>query len=270
MSRMRWPKMNERPKRIGLQKAAEIVRSRILGLSEGELIGSEDSLLVLLGCSRGTVRQVARLLEREGLLKVRRGIKGGYYGARPDPGTIEQMVGIHLQTLDISAKEVTIMASALWIEAMRLAATADAADVGKICEMLRKKVNLVRDDADILKVREMEFYIQQEIFGLSTARYIKLIYDINNHLYDSQFDYAAAARASKEDHHVFVRAWRVAKLMELNAIAEGDGDLAESAGRYSRKIWDRRVLALLEKPLTAKGREVPDPALSASNPSASN
>jgi GntR family transcriptional repressor for pyruvate dehydrogenase complex len=252
--------MNERVKRIGLQKAAEIVRSRILELREGEFIGSEDSLLALLGCSRGTVRQVARLLEREGLLKVRRGIKGGYYGARPDPGTIEQMVGVHLQTLEISASEVTIMANALWIEAMRLAAAAEPAIVGKTCDMLRKKVNLISDDADILKVREMEFYIQQQIFSLSTAKYIKLIYDINNHLYDSQFDYAAAAEASNEDHQVFVRAWRVAKLMELNAIAEGDGDLAESAGRYGRKIWDRRVLALLQRPHTAKGKPAPGPA----------
>jgi DNA-binding FadR family transcriptional regulator len=246
--------MNQVVKRTGLKQSAEIARSLILGLPEGEFIGSEDSLRALLGCSRGTVRQVARLLEREGLLKVRRGIKGGYYGARPDPGTIEKMVGVHLETFDIGPNEVTILANALWIEAMRLAAGADKALVDRICEKLRKKVLSITEDTDILKIREVETYIQAEIFSLSNAKYLKLIYDINIHLYDSHFDYAAAAKASHEYHQAFVRAWRVAKLMELNAVAEGDVDLAESTARYSRKIWDRRVLAVLKRSEASKKR----------------
>lgn len=251
--------MHETPKRTGLKKSAEIVRSLILASPEGEFIGSEDSLLAMLGCSRSTVRQVARLLEREGLLRVRRGIKGGYYGMRPEPGTIEKLIGVHLTTLDIGANEVTIMTSALWNEAMRMAAATDPKIVGELCEKLRKKVNSVKDDADILKVREVEIHLQSEIFKICNAQYLKLIYDINLKLYDSHFDYASAAEASKEDHRAFVRAWRAAKLMELNAITEGDGDLAESTGRYSQKIWGRRVLALLERPGTARRPSADEP-----------
>jgi len=56
----------------------------VLAAKEGALIGSEESLIADLGVSRSTLRQAARLLEREGLLRVKRGINGGYYGQPTD------------------------------------------------------------------------------------------------------------------------------------------------------------------------------------------
>ena len=53
--------------RTPLGVAAERLRTIVLDADEGAFIGSEDALISQLGCSRSTVRQVARLLEREGL-----------------------------------------------------------------------------------------------------------------------------------------------------------------------------------------------------------
>ena len=80
--------MTKRPSRPAIEAAAAQLRSIVLESDNGALIGSEDMLLEKLGFSRSTVRQVARLLEREGYLRVRRGINGGYFGSRPDAATI--------------------------------------------------------------------------------------------------------------------------------------------------------------------------------------
>ena len=68
--------MKKREVRTTIEAAAMNLRKIVLDLPPGSLIGSEDALIVRLGSSRSTVRQVARLLEREGLLMVRRGING--------------------------------------------------------------------------------------------------------------------------------------------------------------------------------------------------
>lgn len=55
-----------------------------LDAEAGAFIGSEDDLLARLGVSRPTLRQAAKIAENDRLISVRRGIKGGFYAARPD------------------------------------------------------------------------------------------------------------------------------------------------------------------------------------------
>ena len=72
-----------------IDAAASRLRALARAANADALLGSEEALVAQLGVSRATLRQVARLLEREGLLKVRRGINGGYFAARPDLRTVE-------------------------------------------------------------------------------------------------------------------------------------------------------------------------------------
>ena len=64
-------------------KAAEVAvaalrRRIILGLlAEGDVLPSEDDLMVELGVSKPTLRQAIRILESESLVTVRRGARGG-------------------------------------------------------------------------------------------------------------------------------------------------------------------------------------------------
>ena len=89
------------------------LREVVLSAKEGALIGSEESLIADLAVSRSTLRQAARLLEREGLLRVKRGINGGYYGSRPDEKTIQTAVSAYLGTLDMKYDDVTAVASSV-------------------------------------------------------------------------------------------------------------------------------------------------------------
>lgn len=61
----------------------DALRERILSSPQGAFLGSEAILLAEYEISRPTFRQVARVLEQEELLVVRRGVGGGYYARHP-------------------------------------------------------------------------------------------------------------------------------------------------------------------------------------------
>lgn len=234
--------MKPKTAKSATELTAQALRNIVLSIEPGEHIGSEEELIARLGSSRITVRQVARLLEREGLLKVRRGINGGYFAARPDAGTIEATVSSYLETLDIDSFDVTVVASALWVETMRKAAVADRSAAATVVDRLVAKVKSIKDDASFEKVREIEMLVQSEIFDLAQSAYVRLIFDINVAFSRRRFSQPVPDNNS-EEHLNFVQAWRDAKLLELGAIGRGDAELAGMAGQHSRKIWQRRILS---------------------------
>jgi DNA-binding GntR family transcriptional regulator len=231
--------MSDRGKKA-IDAAAERLRAMSLGSEADSLLGSEDSLITQLGFSRTTVRQVARLLEREGLLKVRRGPNGGYFAARPDAQTIHSSVSAYLETLDMDPEDITIIASALWVEVVRKA-TQNRTDEGRlILATLKKRVSSLKPDATFAQVRVLEREIQTAILKLATSRYIELIFDINI-AFSARMLLIAAEEDDTPDHLQFVRSWCRAKSLELDAIAEGDQDVATLAAQHVRKIWHKRV-----------------------------
>ena len=232
--------MRKSEARSPINSAAERLRSIVLDAEEGAFIGSEDALMAQLGCSRNTVRQVARLLEREGVLRVKRGINGGYFGSRPDAGTIEATVAAYLETLDMDPQDVTILASALWVEAMRKAVAANRDRVEETVERLRKRVLSIKDSATFAQVQKVELEMQSAIFELANTSYIKLIFDVNVAFSVRKFQ-VPVEDDETEFHHRFVPSWRDAKLMELLALGGGDREVAVMASQYSRKIWHERV-----------------------------
>lgn len=214
-------------------------REFVLAAKEGEFLGSEDSLIAAIGASRSTVRQAARLLEREGLLRVKRGMSGGYYGSRPDEKTIETTVSAYLETLDMSYEDVTAVASVLWIEVMRRAASLNNEAARKLAKHHRQKVLEVGDDATFHEVAEVEQASREAIFDLVKSRYIQLIFHINISFSVGRFP-LAATRDGTAKHREFVNAWREVKLMELRAIADSDVELGMMAARRIRNIWHSR------------------------------
>jgi DNA-binding FadR family transcriptional regulator len=214
-------------------------REFVLAAKEGELLGSEESLISALGVSRSTLRQAARLLEREGLLRVKRGINGGYYGSRPDEKTIQTTVSAYLETLDMSYEDVTSVASVLWVEVLRRAASLNNEAARKLAKYHRQKVLEVDDDATFHEVVEVEQASREAIFDLVKSRYIQLIFHINISFSVGRFP-LAATRDGTAKHREFVTAWREAKLLELGAIADGDVELGMMAARHIRNIWHSR------------------------------
>jgi DNA-binding FadR family transcriptional regulator len=210
------------------------LRARILAAEQGALIGNEDSLVEYLGASRSTVRQAARLLEQEGLLRVKRGMSGGYYGGRPDEKTIQTAVSAYLLTHDANHEDVSAVASVLWVEVLRRAATLNNRAARKFAEAHRQQVLELDEDATLQEVVELEERIREAMFELIESPYMQLLFHINATFWRSRF----APPPLDRQRPGFVETWREAKLMELSAIDQGDVQLAIMAARYMPKVWD--------------------------------
>ncbi|MFN3162770.1 MAG: FadR/GntR family transcriptional regulator [Pseudohongiellaceae bacterium] len=82
-------------------RVACILRERILGLPEGDYIGSEADLATEIGVSLPTLRQAARMLEYEQLLKIKPGKGGGYFSRRPSIDTAIKSASQYLSSKDL-------------------------------------------------------------------------------------------------------------------------------------------------------------------------
>ena len=234
--------MSKRESRSSIEAASASLREMVLGTPPGTLIGNEEVLIARLGCARNTVKQVARLLEREGFLQVRRGNNGGYFSARPDAGTIEAAVSSHLEALHVDPNDVTLVASALWVEVVRKAAKADATERQALADMLIRRLKLLKPGASFEQIRDLELSAQAEIFKLARAPYVKLIFDINVAFTKRRLE-PAVLENDEAEQRSFSDEWRDAKLIEIGAIRQGDVEFAAMAARYSRTVWHQRIYA---------------------------
>jgi DNA-binding FadR family transcriptional regulator len=224
-----------------IDTAAAHLRAIVHATEAGTLLGSEETLIAQLGVSRATVRQVARLLEREGLLRVRRGINGGYFAARPDVRTIESTVSSYLEMVDADVHDTTAVGSALWIEVINKAAGIRTDNAKAIAKNLREKIVALKVDAPFDDVLSLETEIRATIFKLINSRYIELIFQINVAFSARQFPRVPAELDNTDEHREFVREWRNGKLLEIDAIADGDQMLGSMAARHTRNLWYRRL-----------------------------
>lgn len=216
--------------------AAAELRRIALANPEGVLLGSEDELLEALGCSRLTIRQAARLLEREGVLRVRRGPNGGYFATRPDAQMVEAIVCSYLDTLGVIPEHSGSFATGLWIEVMREAAGADPAAGRALSQHLTSRIEALGDDASVEAITGLEQEIRSAIFELIDGGYIEVLFGIN-----AAFARLHLGRSGDElrpaDAAAFLRSWKKAKLLELEAIAAGDQELAVLAALNARNVW---------------------------------
>jgi DNA-binding GntR family transcriptional regulator len=227
--------------RSPIDTAAGELREIALGADEGAFLGSEDDLVQRLRVSRVTVRQAARLLEREGVLRVRRGINGGYFASRPSVQMVETVVSAYLNTLGLDSAHTGGVATALWMETLRQAAGADRAVAKETTERLGKILARVSLDADMREIGKLEQEIREAIFDMIGGAYIRVFFGINTAFSRQQVAAELANLPMIElTRPGFVERWKKAKAMELEAVAEGDEMLAMMTALHSRKVWMSR------------------------------
>jgi DNA-binding FadR family transcriptional regulator len=90
-----------------VERIAQQLRAMALKMAEGDYIGSEQSLARQFFVSGPTLRQAIRLLEHEGLIKVRRGVRGGYYVGRIRVDTLTRAAATYLHGAIRSFDEIT-------------------------------------------------------------------------------------------------------------------------------------------------------------------
>lgn len=221
--------------------AAARLRTEVLAREDGAFLGSEDALQDLLGVSRPTVRQAARVLEREGLLRVKRGNNGGYFVARPDPAFIEATVSTYLEVLNAAPEDLTSIATVLWIEIARRAATLKTDAARALASRFGSAVKNLPDSAGFTELHALDEKIRKAVFDLINSPYVELVFNTNANFARRRFSNPPSKRDSTPEHAAFVIAWRKAKLMELEAISDGDAEVAMLAARRARELFHQRV-----------------------------
>jgi GntR family transcriptional regulator, transcriptional repressor for pyruvate dehydrogenase complex len=99
--------------RIRQPRVAEIVASRLRDdilsgrLKEGDVLPSQESLLVEFGVSPPALREAIHILEIDGLLSVRRGNVGGALVRQPSADRTAHMISMVLQSRDSTPADVS-------------------------------------------------------------------------------------------------------------------------------------------------------------------
>ena len=137
---------------IRVPKAGEMVasylrRQIVLGeLKEDDQLPSESALMEEFGVSRPTLREAFRILEAEGAISIRRGVRGGARVRVPTVGTAARHVGLLLQYRGALLSDVYDVRAILEPAAARLAAQRrTSADLTRLEETVDRQRELTDD-----------------------------------------------------------------------------------------------------------------------------
>jgi DNA-binding FadR family transcriptional regulator len=205
-----------------VDRTVSTLREEMFALRDGTPLGSEEELLARLEVSRPTLRQAVRLLEQQGLIRVRRGPGGGYFAARPNMNIVVDAVSVYLRSRDASVEDVVTVAQMFNVEVARRAALSGpggARDrLGAVVESLVGR-RLAPGDAHAFFADETR--LSEAIYALVGNVALDLIIHVFNNyavhiagfdLFDGRPD-----RQAK---------WRARRLDMARAVLAGDGDRA--------------------------------------------
>lgn len=224
--------------RANVNTVANRLRELSKDAEDKQFLGSEEDLVTSIGAARATIRQAARLVEREGFLFVRRGMNGGYFAARPDPDLIEATAS-YLDMEEVTIEDVTYISSLLWVDVMRKACSLKTDQARQVAQQWQRRIIKVRPSTAFTEVIAIEQELRIAMFNLTKARYIELIFNINSTFARKRY-VIDELTAPRSDDRQFVRKWRDSKLVEFQAIIDGDARVGVLAARFSRAIWDNR------------------------------
>jgi GntR family transcriptional repressor for pyruvate dehydrogenase complex len=213
--------MNDNKNGSVMHRAEQMLRTRILQSPDGTFIGSEIQLIETLGVSRPTFRQVAKLLERDHLLEIRRGVGGGYYARNPNIEAVAHAASVFLRFEKATLRHATVAAAQLSREVLRLAAQCKD-------EPLRQRLQqfLEEDQGNLTRVSPLPQFVASELVFVDVLSsmggnpVIKLLITI---LYN--FATPAVGGVIFDDQQ-YMRASREARILTAQAVLAGDAELA--------------------------------------------
>jgi DNA-binding FadR family transcriptional regulator len=222
---------------------ADKMRDLILARAPDALIGSLPELAQILGVGIATVQQAARVLEHEGLLDVRRGPGGGYFGRRPDAVVLERSLAMYLRVRRADDYEALEMMTLLDCEVMPAAA---------LCTEVRLHDGLrgLKDRVDqCLGVEErvaFEDDLHSILFKMVDRPLIELLAQVSMRFY-----------RSRPIPQIFegeegIRAWRQWRHQIIDAILAQDPERA----RFEAERHRRSLLRRLKRERGARERPV--------------
>lgn len=197
--------------------AEEIVRR---GLRPGMRLPAEAEMMRDFDVGRATLREALRLLEAQGLVRVKPGRSGGPVVAAPDAGHLARQVSLMLRVSGVSVDEVVRARQAL--EPQIAAGAARAGDAATVARLRELQAELERSVADERRYLEANRAFHATLAAAAGNRPLGLFWSAIGTIvdwHDVGVAYDEAARAAG------CRAHRAL----TDAIAAGDVDAAARA-----------------------------------------
>jgi DNA-binding FadR family transcriptional regulator len=208
-------------------RTTDVLRERIFAVAPGTLIGSLHDLARSLEVGIVTLQQVARVLEHEGLLEVRRGPGGGYFGARPDDAALERALHSYMRMNPATFEEALDMTSLLFNELATAAAECQDDTLREELRDLLARLN-ARSNTEIASF-EAEF--QELLFRMVRRPLFEMLTRVT-----LQYSTTREARLV----HPFgseLTHWREGRVSIINAILANDPKLTRfEANRQNRAV----------------------------------
>lgn len=206
-----------------LKLLVDKLRNLILETKAGASIGQENDLCAALDCTRAMLRQASRVLEFQGLLTVRRGARGGYYGSRPTAATVVSTAALYFESRKTSLEEVMRATRTFTSEAVRLACECPAGHPARkhLRQVRAELAGKFPEDMDAFEFASDEVQIDEVIFEMVNNAPLELLIMILNRISVQEFG-----------ERLFVRqparrvAWRNLRLQQIDALLRSDTDAA--------------------------------------------
>jgi DNA-binding FadR family transcriptional regulator len=195
----------------------------LLNLAPGTFLGVEDDILARYNVSRPTLRQAARILECQCLLKVKAGAFGGYYVSRPSADELIKTTVAYLQSRGFTF--AANVATSLWVDAGMIRSAARSSD-----EAAREALQVERDlyaslDFTTLTARafrDAEVRLNAALTRLAGNPALELfsatLYEFGSKAPENQFFEGRGDRISIASS---------IRIRMIDAILAGDADIAE-------------------------------------------
>jgi len=220
---------NEREHKPRLvSETAERLRNKILEQPPDTQLGSLNQVAERLGVGIVTLQQAARILEHEGLLAVKRGPGGGYYGVRPDDAALERAFATYMRVHDFGyreAFEITLLLDCDIIEAAaEISDETFTAALGALLEQLASCRTMDDQIGFEIKLRETLLdYIKRPLLELMSSVSWQL--------------YMTPAGEVPHSGSIDLEDWKTGRRRILHAISQRDKQLAHfEAQRYRRMV----------------------------------
>jgi len=214
------------------------LRADSLACKDGQLIASEAELLARYGVSRPTLRQAAAIVAQEQLLKVKRGVRGGYVAVKPAGEAVAHMATIYLHARGVDLGQILRAVEPIRVELARLAASnADSKVRAEIELFLQKELHPSDDSYRSFLRSEREF---GEIIGKASKNGVLSLF--LNILYDL----AATVKPQNDvyiGHPDRVAEYRKVRAGIAKAVVEGDSEIAMLAARRGAALVARWMVA---------------------------
>jgi DNA-binding FadR family transcriptional regulator len=219
---------------IRVPKAGEMValhlrRQIVLGeLKEGDQLPPEGALMEQFGVSRPTLREAFRILEAEGAISVRRGVRGGARVQVPSVGIAARYVGLLLQHRGTLLSDVYDVRTILEPAAVRVAARRrTSADLTRLQEALDRQ-RASADDPGGSFAADAEFHqLVVEISGSETLQVLAAL--VTDVIREGDHSYAESHHWQHEGELAKVALRVHTRLVEL--IRKRSGEEAEDLWR---------------------------------------